>query len=225
MAIVAIVRGIATRAARPPAAEDWPMDDLLLLAMFGGFGSFILFATVSDFSLARYLVPGFIFSALLAGRVVARFVRQHRLTGARYLAGAALIMSLAVVDFATNTLGDTAPQKATQLSSFLVQHDLRKGIGDYWSSSLVTVESSGAVAVRPVNLGPGGTLVRYDKQSTAAWYAGQAFQFFVCDTADDWHNVTAAAATKTFGEPSIDYKVGTYEVLVWPHPVHISVGG
>jgi hypothetical protein len=84
------------------------------------------------------------------------------------------------------------------------------------------VDSQDVVAVRPVDLDPDGTLIRYDLQSAADWYAGKTFQFFVFDSGDVWQNVTAAASIKTFGDPSMTYDIGSYRVLVYPAGIHVA---
>jgi hypothetical protein len=112
-------------------------------------------------------------------------------------------------------------QSAGKLSEFLAAHDLRSGIGDYWSSSLVTADTGGTVAVRPVATS-GGEIVRFDRQSAAQWYKAGEFRFLVFDTARPWHGVNAASAVRTFGAPSRSYSVGSYRVLSWNHGLTVS---
>ena len=222
--MIDIARALGPRS-RPPgsACEDWRVDDLLVIAVGCDVGSFVLFGTDSNVSLTRYLLPGFIFAAVLSGRALARLIRKRQSLNPRVLALAAVIVvALCAVDFALDSLGAAAPQEARQLSTFLMSRHLRAGIGDYWSSSVVSVDTGGSVVVRPVDLNPSGTLVRYEKQTTKAWYSGQSFQFFIYDTADNWFNVNGATAVKTFGKPSRIYSVGTYRVLEWPHTLRIS---
>ncbi len=76
--------------------------------------------------------------------------------------------------------------------------------------------------MRPVQLGPGHSLVRYNKQSDASWYEGVPFRFFVSDTGNPWQGVTSGAAVRAFGSPARSYEVGTYRVLVWSHPIHVA---
>ena len=55
------------------------------------------------------------------------------------------------------TLAQPVPaQGATTLASWLEVHHLRNGVGGYWASSITTVESRGAVTVRPVWVDPDG---------------------------------------------------------------------
>ena len=63
--------------------------------------------------------------------------------------------------------------------AWLEAHDLRWGIGDYWAASITTVQSSGAVIVRPVAAGNGGALQQMTTLSSPSWYAGQEWQFLV----------------------------------------------
>ncbi|HTX00276.1 MAG TPA: hypothetical protein VMD59_15960 [Acidimicrobiales bacterium] len=201
--------------------ESWRLDDLLAVAVLADLVAYVVFATDSNIALARYLVPGVVFAALLAARWIARLVRRHPLVRSRWVAGFALLLvALCGLDFGLDSLGPAAPQEARALAGFLAARHLDVGIGDYWSSSVVSVDSGGRVLVRPVQLGRHRKLVRYDKQSTAAWYH-TTFQFFVSDTANPWQGVSSAAAQRTFGAPASVYRVGTYRVLVWAHPVRL----
>jgi hypothetical protein len=113
------------------------------------------------------------------------------------------------------------PQPASALGRFLAAHNLRSGIGDYWSASIVTVESKGAVDVRPVVTDPQGRLVRWDKNSLDSWYGAHTFQFLVYNLAVPFGGVGQASAVKTYGTAARTYDFGTYQVLVWAHPVVI----
>jgi hypothetical protein len=100
-----------------------------------------------------------------------------------------------------------------------------KGIGDYWSASLVTVVTNDTVAIRPVIVGHGGLLARYGRQSAANWYGKIRFYFLVFDLGRPWRDVNATTGEATFGTPAEIYRVGTYEILVWPKGFTISTKG
>ena len=104
-------------------------------------------------------------------------------------------------------------------SSKLAELDV--GIGDYWSASLTTVATGGVVTVRPVISTPGGSVVRYQRQSAATWYTNQPFEFLVYDTARPWGGIDATTASSTFGPVARTYVVGPYRVLVWRHPLFV----
>jgi hypothetical protein len=213
--------GLDLRTAPP---QDRALEELLAIAVVADVCAYCLFAAASATALSRYLLPGVAFATVLTARHLARLAGRARPRPARCasLAGLVLIACCAL-DFGCNSLGPPAPQEARPLAAFLAGHGLTSGVGDYWSASIVTVDSAGSVAVRPVQLGPDHTLVRYDKQSSAAWYEPpRAFRFFVSDTARPWQGVTAAAAAQAFGAPARSYAVGTYRVLVWSRPIHLG---
>ena len=109
---------------------------------------------------------------------------------------------------------------APAMAAWLEAHDLRNGIGEYWAASITTVESSGAVTVRPVSSGADGKLQRTMNQSSASWYEGQQFQFLVYVT-PQFDHVDLESTTRTWGDPAHLYVVGRYRVLVWRRPVTV----
>jgi hypothetical protein len=198
-------------------------EELLVIAFVTDLASFAVFSTYGAVDFTRYLVPGFVFLVVLAARLVARAVRSRPSLEPRVLAGVAIVViGLCAVNFGADSIGPAAPQEARALGTFLSSRGLRSGVGDYWSSSIVTVDTGDEVKVRPVAIGPSGTLQRYTLQSAASWYQGRTFRFFVYDSGNIWQNVTAAAAMKTFGAPSATYDVGSYRVLTYPGGIHVS---
>ncbi len=140
----------------------------------------------------------------------------------RTLASAGVAVSLILGAGVGYALSSPAPaQPAGVLATWLEAHDLRIGIGGYWSASITTVESSGAVSVRPVSVGADG-FEGTMSQSTASWYAGQRFQFFVYGTTK-FPNDCLALAIMTWGAPEHVYYVGRYRVLVWDHLLTVAV--
>src|ERR1019366_6701477 len=188
-------------------------------------GSAVTFVAlaVSGVPGARYLVATVVFASVLSGRIVAQAferLRPGRMTRAICVVGGA-----ASLCFATG-LGCTlaqpvAAQSASTLASFLEAHHLRNGVGGYWAASITTVESRGAVTVRPVLADPDGELGRYMKLSSANWYAGQHFQFLVYET-PVYQGVDSASAVRTWGPPAHTYVVGGYHVLVWSNTFSVA---
>lgn len=221
--VIAVVREPSQTIGQSTPSPDWRLDDILVFAVLADLGTYVAFATDSATALARYLVPGVVFGVVLTARWLSRLTAGLSAPSRRHLAVAGLALGLCcAVDFGLDTIGPAAPQEARPLAAFLAAHHLDLGVGDYWSSSIVTVDSSGVVQVRPVQLGAHDTLVRYDKQSDAAWYRSARFEFFVSDSASPWHGVTSAAAVQAFGPPRHSYIVGTYHVLVWSHPLTLG---
>ncbi|MGO9559991.1 MAG: hypothetical protein ACLPQS_12135 [Acidimicrobiales bacterium] len=201
----------------------WRLDDMLLLATLAAPVAFVILAASPDPEYARYLTPGIIFGAILSGRVVGRLAEDLSwgVLG-RAAAAIGLAASCCYIAGAAINLDQSAPQSsAATLGSWLEAHDLHDGIGAYWSSSIVTVESSGRVEIRPVVARNGHDLVRYDRNSAAYWYT-EPFNFLVFDIQAPWGDVSWQTAVTTFGPPSSAFTVaGTYRVMVWDRTLHV----
>jgi hypothetical protein len=70
----------------------------------------------------------------------------------------------------------SAPDPFARLEAFLTRHHLTDGVGGYWNSSVITVDTGGAITIRAVTQ---GCLQPYDWESKPAWYdpAGAAATF------------------------------------------------
>jgi len=194
-----VVRGHRGATGPGTETERWWLDDVLIIAMFGSALTFVVLA-VNGVAGARYLVAAVVFASVLAGRIVAQAwhqLRPGRATRTICVLGAAV--SLWFAAGLGYTLAQPAPvQSASALASFLEVHHLRNGVGGYWTASITTVESRGAITVRPVWADPDGKLGRYMKLSTATWYSGQHFQFLVYST-PTYQGVDTVSATQTWG--------------------------
>lgn len=213
---------VAAQSVRSEVA--WRLDDLLLLGVLADLVMFVALSATSDFNFARYLTPGVIFGAILAGRMVTRLavgVRGSRLAPLAG-AGATIIGLFYLAGFSWGLTGPPPPNTALQLSHMLAARGLHQGVGAYWDSSLVTVSSSERVTVRPVIATPQGRLLRYQRQSPGSWYRGKSFNFFVYEPASPWNGVNSAAARRTWGAPAQVINDGPYRVLVYAHPFRVS---
>ena len=85
----------------------------------------------------------------------------------------------------------------------------------------MTLESGGAVTLRPVTAAPGGRLAAYTWNASAAWYdpARATPRFLVLDAGR--HAGRAGGAVTRAGRrhvrpPGRRYRYKAYEILVWP---------
>lgn len=204
------------------------LERMLFFAVLADGLTYVIFPIITSPSYGRYLVPAIVDGAVLAMRTFAPYLAvPPRSDRRRLLLGAVAVGALAISfsTFGEVARGPNAPQPAMALGAFLSQRRLTVGIGDYWSASIVTVESGGDVAVRPVIADDQGRIVRYGKQSASSWYSGVPFQFFVFNAGAIFDATDASAARRTFGRPNHVYAVGSYRILTWPHPVSVSVEG
>ena len=179
-----VVRGGA-RASHEVAGPDrreaeW-FEDALVLSFFSGCATFVWFSLSSVAPFGRYLTSAVIFGSILGARLAGRVAERARDGWPKVaVAVVAGLAAVGCVSTFVNTLTTPPPaQPAVSLAAYLEQHHLTKGIGDFWSASIVTVESSDAVLVRPVvTLTDGLHLVRYTRLSSSSWYGG-GFEFLV----------------------------------------------
>lgn len=231
-ALVGLVRGL-WRGSRDGSGgqEGWRTDDLLLVGVFCDLVVFVALTRENLGGYGRYLMPGIVFSAVLAARLIDRLARSGALRRslhwwgpkAAVLAGACVVVAAFAGGFAANVQGRPPVAQNTAVLQFLKEHHLHRGIGDYWDASILTVDSHHQIVIRPVAAAydPDGRVERYERMSSDGWYRGVAFQFFVFNAANPWAGDDAASAEKTFGQPQKIYKVGIYDIMTWPSPIRI----
>ena len=221
--VVALLGG-AWRGTSQPAGP-WRLDDLLVLACLGDLGTFEVLALSKNPAYARYLTAAVIFATVLAARMIGRRVAKLEPgTATRALAVLALVIAGCFAGEVALDLDGAAPaQPVSALDDFLVAHHLHHGIGDYWAASIVTLETHGAVTVRPIVANASGVLVRDGRQSDVSWYAGQRFAFLVYQRAP-YGRVAPRTIDYTFGAPARTYTIGKYYVALWDHPLVLPPG-
>jgi hypothetical protein len=233
--LMSIVRSSVTgREARasvvPPSWDSretiW-LEDAMVLGFFGGCGTFIWLSLTSSIAFGRYLTSAVIFGSILAGRLVGR-IAEHAddlLPNIALSAVAVLVLAGCASSFVSSVTTASPVQPVTQLASYLEQHHLTKGIGDYWSASIVTVASADKVVVRPVSTLSGGLQIgRYLRQSSSSWYGG-GFQFLVFNDVVPWDDVETQSAVSSFGGPRHVAVIGRYKVMTWAHDLTIKPDG
>src|SRR5262249_41030139 len=129
----------------------------------------------------REIAPVLPFAAVLAGRMLGeRLLRAPlagplttiRVRGKRYavrVVSASLVVLMGWYGFGLWHQADApaAPEPYTHLVSYLEGKGLTYGIGGYWESSVVTVESGGKVTIRAVTP---ACLQPYQWESKSDWY-------------------------------------------------------
>jgi hypothetical protein len=203
------------------------LEDAMVFGFLLGCGTFVWLSLTSSIAFGRYLTAATIFGAILAGRLVGKIAeRAEEIWQRALLTGVALLVVAGCATSFVSSITATAPvQPVSQLASYLEQHHLTKGIGDYWSASIVTVVSSDAVVVRPVSTLAGGQQIgRYLRQSSSSWYGG-GFQFLVYNAVVPWDDVDGQSAVESFGLPRHTAVVGRWRVLTWAHDLTIRTDG
>ncbi len=108
------------------------------------------------------------------------------------------------------------PAQNTQIASWLQAHHLTYGLGGYWESSIVTVDTASHVRVRALMQ---FTMRRDLWESRYAWYVphGQYANFVVFESVGGfyYHWEPRALVHRYFGDPARTYNVGPWTVMVW----------
>jgi hypothetical protein len=224
LAGVALVAWAMCRVARHFAS--WPdlISQILLVAMVVNVAVYMpsTLANATDLNGREFAVV-LPFGAVLAGRTLAAGLRasQRRWMVPALLAG--LLGYAAGLGYAAAQ--PSVPPANEQLARFLAAHHLTDGIGGYWESSVVTVESDGAVTIRAVWA---GTLKPQPWESKGSWYdpGSNHATFLVTDSAPGFfsHWQPNPAALAAFGRPARTYHVGPYTVFVWDKNLLTQVG-
>ncbi len=175
----------------------------------------------------REIAPVLPFAAVLAGRYVGDWL------AGRGPVRAALIALLAVYACGLGYAAArpaAAPQYA-DLAGWLRAHQLTSGLSGYHQANIVTLETGGAVTLRPLSpapSGPGGRAARltgYAWNSSAGWFdpARNTASFVVAGAPGEPASAgpSVARAVVTFGRPARTYRYGIYTILVWPRRVNL----
>jgi hypothetical protein len=111
------------------------------------------------------------------------------------------------------------------LAAWFEDHRLKRGIGGYSSSSIVAVEFSEAVMIRPpVTRLDSLHIARYMKEPSSLWHVG-GFEFLVYNAVLAWADVDARSAQASFGSPRHVAVVGPYDVMTWAHDLSPRADG
>ncbi len=172
----------------------------------------------------RYLVPAVLFGAVLAGRQVPELfaaLPTLRMRNAAF-GGLGLLAALGViadgwlprdVEAQPRWIANNPPEAA---ALWLEQHGLVEGVGEYWSSNLVTAMSGDAVQVRSV-VPLAGRLVPYVWVEDGRWFA-QPPQFVIWQD-NNKTGLTSDDVRATYAICEMDFVAG-YRIAVLKDPRH-----
>ena len=197
------------------------VDQVLAVAIAGNIALFVTTGAGSQGPHEIAVVAPF--GAALAGRILAgpRASRPraqsglaHRTRAVAYGAGLVVLLGY-LAGLAHDVVRPAAPPDGSQVASWLEARHLRYGLGGYWQSSIVTVDTDGQVKVRAVVKNTMGPYLWLAKPS---WYdpAAERASFIVLDNTRSYlYWEPRAVIAKYFGRPAREYNVGSFTVMVW----------
>jgi hypothetical protein len=210
------------------------VSQLLLAGIAVSLAAFVVTRLAASVEAVHEIAPVLPFAAALAARQLAPglsrlFARQAAVPPASVPAGAAArapmlrlatrLLAVVGIGYAAGVgvalTAPTAPPMSAQLTAWLTRHDLGgSGLGGYWQSSVVTLTSGGAAAIRPVQ-SVGTKVVVPHGEVNVAWFDPRRstahFDVLVPGLPGD-----AAAVRATWGRPARVYHVGQYTIWYWP---------
>jgi hypothetical protein len=191
-------------------------DDLLvqvlavgILADLAAFVFSTLPRTIWDTRQISAVLP---FGAVLAGRLLAGDLLRVRLMPAL-----AVILACYTAALGFDAAQHDIPAWDQSLADWLVAHDLRYGLSNYYEGNITTLDSGGRVHLVAVHWGADKSVPRA-YQSDASWYDPRLHDAnFVVNTGVDQPPaiIPSGDLLKAFGRPAKVYHDGPYTILVW----------
>lgn len=155
------------------------VSQLLLTGIVANIVAYIPSALADHSALnTREIAPVLPFAAVLAARMLGERLLRAPLAGPRLRIGAgrhvgaltatlAALMAVYAAGLGRQASTPPAAEPYASLVSYLKTHHLTYGVGGYWQSSVITVESGGAVQIRAVSP---ACLQPYQWESKTEWY-------------------------------------------------------
>ena len=216
------VAGLATAAGRF-LRRDQLIEAVLVTGIVIDLAAYLAGVQAVNILSTREIAPVLPFAAVLAGRCLAPPCPARRAWLCAFLALYAAGLGYAAAQ------PPAAPQYA-DLASWLRAHHLADGLSGYHQANIVTLETGGAVSLRPVAPGADGRLAPYAWNASSAWYdpAARTATFlvladrgFAAPATPGASGVTTARAIATFGPPAASYRYKEYEILTWRRGVNL----
>jgi len=159
--------------------------------------------------------------AVLAGRVLAAKVIASRLVP---VLGVLFVVFAVFLGANATWPAQVNPNQA--VGTWLQQHGYTYGLAGYWNASAITVETGGAVKVRPVRTYQ-ASVVTTNFQSDSTWYdPSQHYANFVVTTPDNRCGdlcLTNWGLKNGFGPPERVVPIGNFEVLIYNQNLLTSI--
>ena len=225
VAIGGLLLGVASGQPRegvqgmPDRAEaSLRLRDLLVVGFMGAVSTFV--GLSFDSSGIRYLTAAVIFGAILGAMFAGQFIETLRTRRAKVIIGSVgMVVAMGVFASSALTMAQPIPTSPyANIGDFLKNHQLTRGVGDYWSSAPITAYTNESVNVRQVVPSTDGGLTPYLWISKRDWYTG-TFQFLIFDTSRPSGQSLLHAAKFPFGAVQRNFRQGAFQIIVWKHPL------
>jgi hypothetical protein len=155
------------------------------------------------------------FGAVLAGRLLAGDLLA--LLKGRLVPVLAVLLACYTAALGFDVAQHDIPAHDQSLADWLVAHDFKYGLSNYFEGNITTLDSGGRVHLVAVSWGSAKSVPRA-YQSEASWYDPRLhYANFVVNTGADQPQaiIPSGDLTTAFGPPAKVYHDGPYTILVW----------
>jgi hypothetical protein len=151
--------------------------------------------------------------AALAGRLLAR-----RLSEARMMPALAFVLTGYLLAMGRVVALPPVPAQGAQLAAWLSAQHLHYGLGGYWQSNVVTLETGGRVRMRSV-LAAGPVIIADNWETEPSWYDPARYEANFIVLSQNRPGAQSfpwiANVRATFGQPASIHYLGQYTILIW----------
>lgn len=205
-----------------PTTEEARVISVLIWGSIGILSAFTL-STLGGETGRRYLYALVFFGGVLSHVLLRPFYQRY------------LLYTLLALTFLANSTAFAvscyqAPNAVipeSQLIAFLQEKHLTSGLGSYWVSPIVTVQSKGRVILRQIEV-KNHRLHPFYFLADQEWFDRSNLQDakFIVFRDRDGSWMYYQASLQSFGRPDHYYKIGMYTVLTWNAPLltHMQPG-
>ena len=205
---------------------------VLVLAIAVNIAAYIFTVQAQNMATTREIASVLPFGAALAGRMLAEPLlgtrrargRAHALVApGRMIAGLTAVGVLAAcyaVMLGYNASRSEPADPLAKVASWLVAQHLRQGLGGYWQSNIITLETDGAVQVRAIDINADKLTTGAYWEADSAWYDPRtAAADFILTFPPNWHprepGLLVNKMETLAGKPVKTYFYGAYTISVW----------
>jgi hypothetical protein len=212
LAGLALAAWALCRALRRFARSDDLLVQVLAVAILADVAAFVFSTLPRTLWDTRQISAVLPFGAVLAGRLLAGDLLKARLVPAL-----ALLLACYTAALGFDVAQPSIPAHDQSLANWLVAHDFRYGLSNYFEGNITTLDSGGRVHLIAVSWGADKSVPRA-YQSDASWYDPQLhYANFVVNTGADQPPavIPSRDLSRAFGRPAKIYHDGPYTILVW----------
>jgi len=200
------------------------LDDVLLLGLLGGIGAYVIIALPADgidIGSARYLLAPLTYGVILTGKRAGDLVLRLPSSAQRVMTLTLVVLAGVYLATSVSVLRQPVPlDDASAVAKWLDGRGFFDGYAQYWSASIITVQSRERVRVRPVS-GVSGRLSANPYYASSEWFSRgtSPSRFVVLSTTEYLDGVDERVAVATFGLAAVSTDIGHYRILIWDYDI------